>query len=196
MPPVTLATPLPTTKAAEFDTGIRSILDVVKLDLDKQDPNEIASFISQRLRPMMKEVAATFDPLIHQAHKMHQGLLGSKRKYYDPLMKLERELKQTIERIERSARDAIAIQQKASEEEGLPSPLLAPEKPKNVTFTVRHRWSIVDVDKVGSAYKKVVPDEEKIATVVAKYGTEAARIVGGIVVDEYRQVAVKNGPRL
>jgi hypothetical protein len=56
------------------------------------DYEAAAAFRKEVLRPMMKEVDASYDPVIEAAHKTHKAALESKRKVYAPLEAADKSL--------------------------------------------------------------------------------------------------------
>ena len=184
----------PTTKQEEnHDRFAVSLTEITKSQgaLDLRDQHAIVQFLTERVRPLRAQIAADFDPIIRDAYQAHKRLLALRDKYDKPLAALEKRLKETVERIDRAAREVVRLAARAAEEEGLPAIAVIPEKPQEVSYTTKHRWSIVDLDKVKAEFRISVPDKDKIDLAVRKYGTEAPKIVGGIAVEEYRQVAVR-----
>ena len=56
----------------------------------------IAKEVAQTIKTFQKEVDSTFDPIINRAHLTHKEALAQKKKYMDPLVEVEKRIKQLI----------------------------------------------------------------------------------------------------
>jgi uncharacterized protein YhaN len=78
---------------------------------------EVAGFLWKTIGEVMKEVSETFDPLIEAAHRNHKLALEKKAKFYAPLDKAKRDVKQLMSAWDAEQERLRLAEQKRLEEE-------------------------------------------------------------------------------
>lgn len=56
---------------------------------DNETYQEAVDFVRERIKPLRKEIDATFDPLISDANKAHKNLIAEKKRHEQPLVDAE-----------------------------------------------------------------------------------------------------------
>ena len=77
---------------------------------------EVAGFLWKTIGDVMKEVSETFDPLIEAAHRNHKLALDKKAKFYAPLDRAKRDVKQLMAAYELEEKRAREAEQRRLEE--------------------------------------------------------------------------------
>lgn len=57
---------------------------------------EAGSFLTQIVKPMMREIDATFDPIVKSAHEAHKVAVAAKKKIADPVIAAEATVKKAM----------------------------------------------------------------------------------------------------
>ena len=157
--------------------------------LSSEELASVASFIKDRIQPLRKEIADTFDELIQDAYQLHRKQLAMKKKHDEPLAQLEAKLRALLSdqheryRLEgeeiREYNKLVAANSDPDEPVALVPVPVAPEMP-GVDYREVFDFELLDIDSVKPDYVEKKLLSKKVRIAITKWREKAADIVGGI----------------
>ncbi len=142
--------------------------------VDAASMEQAGAFLTERIKPMLKEANTVLDPVIAAANASHKAALAAKAKVTKPLLEAEHLLKSAVgayilgeqrrraaeaERLQREQEEQIEADIVAAEKEGevyvetfMPLPVVAaPPMPTGISTQERWYAEVVSIRKLASA---------------------------------------------
>ena len=103
----------------DLEQKVGSVLDTAKVLIirDQQSYEKASRFVLDYVNPVLKEIAATFDPIIEKAHQAHKEALAQKNRHAEPLEEAKRIVTSKAKAFEDAQRRIQAEAQRQAEEE-------------------------------------------------------------------------------